>query len=127
VFLTVEPYQCAPVQEASIAGPATLLLGQEGTYTATYAPITATQPVTFTWDSGTVSDTAVYSWTTAGIYALAVTATNECGAASDTLTVTVSAPCEPVHGLLFDWTPLFPTAGQVAGSWRWEVGKGGRS
>ena len=113
VFLTVEPYQCKPVQEASIAGPETLLLGQEGLFTATYAPLTATQPITFTWDDGTVSDTAVYSWTTAGVYAIAVTATNDCGVARDTLTVTVSPPCEPVHGVLFDWSPLAPLAGQV--------------
>jgi carboxypeptidase T len=113
VFLTVAPYQCVPVQEVDIAGPDTLLLGQEGTYTAAYAPITATQPVTFTWDNGTVGDTAVYSWTTAGVYTIAATATNECGAAGDTLTVTVPAPCEPVQNVLFDWTPLAPVAGEV--------------
>jgi hypothetical protein len=135
VFLTVEPYQCDPVEEANITGPDTLLLGQEGTYTATYAPITATQPVTFTWDNGRSNlriaqagtafnfskagidgkdgPTATFSWTIPGTYTIAVTATNDCGAASDTFTVTVVPPCEPVTGTFFAWTPLTPTASQV--------------
>jgi carboxypeptidase T len=135
VFLTVEPYQCKPVQAANIAGPDTLLQGQEGTYTATYAPITTTQPVTFTWDNGTVGDTAVYSWTIAGVYGLAVTATNGCGGASDAFIVSVLPPCEPVHSLIFYWTPLVPTAGQVVTftgtasgtlpiTYRWELNVG---
>ena len=40
---------------------------------------TASLPITFTWDNGTVGATATYSWPDTGTYTLTVTATNACG------------------------------------------------
>lgn len=93
----VLPPPCDPVQTAAISGPVELAVGQEGLYSASYAPPTATQPVTITWDAGDVGPTAVYSWTMPGTYAIAATATNPCGQAAAALTVTVLGDCEPVQ------------------------------
>lgn len=87
---------CRSVAAVAIAGPADLLVGELGAYTATHTPPTATLPVTLTWDNGTVGPTSVYSWTLPGWYAVAVTATNACGGAGATLDVAV---CQPVVGV----------------------------
>lgn len=70
--------ECRPVG-GEIAGPALLRVGETGLYTATYTPPTATLPITFTWDNGTLGPTAAYSWTVGGTYTIAVTGTNICG------------------------------------------------
>jgi hypothetical protein len=82
---------CQPVEAVTVEGPATLGVGETGTYTAAYAPLTATPPVTLTWEDGTVGATAVYSWTLPGTYTLTVTATNPCGEAVGRFPVEVSA------------------------------------
>jgi CSLREA domain-containing protein len=88
-FSTVaEP--CDPVETLTVEGPASLLVGETGVYSATYAPITATLPVTLTWEDGTVGATAAYSWTLPGTYTLTVTATNPCGEAVGRFPVEVS-------------------------------------
>jgi CSLREA domain-containing protein len=87
-FTTVaEP--CHPVETVAVEGPASLLVGETGVYSATYAPITATLPVTLTWQDDTVGATAVYSWTLPGSYTLTVTATNPCGEIYGVFPVTV--------------------------------------
>jgi PKD repeat protein len=94
-FSTVaEP--CDPVETVTVEGPASLLVGETGVYSATYAPITATLPVTLTWEDGTVGATAFYSWTLPGTYTLSVTATNPCGEVSSTFSVAVCQPVEAV-------------------------------
>jgi len=75
--LSVEVY-CAPLEAVTVAGPQALLVGQEGTYSAGVVPITASLPITFTWDSGALGPTATYSWPTPGRYTVTVTATNVC-------------------------------------------------
>jgi fibronectin-binding autotransporter adhesin len=88
-FTTVaEP--CDPVETVTVEGPASLRVGETGVYSATYAPITATLPVTLTWGDGTVGATATYSWTLPGTYTLTVTATNPCGEAVASFPVEVS-------------------------------------
>ena len=82
--------ECVPVEGASIEGPAMLLVGQTGLYTATYTPPTATLPLTITWDNGSVGPTAAYSWTLSGTYTLTVTATNCQGTGVATATHIIS-------------------------------------
>ena len=76
-------------------GPASLRVRDTGVYSATYAPITATLPVTLTWGDGTVGATATYSWTLPGNYTLTVTATNPCGEVVGRFPVEVNA--EPIY------------------------------
>jgi PKD repeat protein len=82
---------CQPVAAVTVEGPAALQVSETGTYTAAYAPLTATLPVTLTWGDGTVGATAAYSWTLPGTYTLTVTATNPCGEAVGRFPVEVSA------------------------------------
>jgi PKD repeat protein len=80
---------CEGVEEVTVDGPAALELGEIGLYTATYVPLTATPPVTLSWDNGTIGENAAYSWTVPGTYTVTVTATNACGQAVDTFLVQV--------------------------------------
>jgi hypothetical protein len=86
---------CEPVQGVEVAGPTELLSGQTGLYTATWTPVTASLPLTVTWDNGTVGSTAAYSWTRPGAHTIAVTATNSCAEVYGTYAVTTS--CEPLQ------------------------------
>ncbi|MDX9955041.1 MAG: PKD domain-containing protein, partial [Anaerolineae bacterium] len=89
-----------PLTGVLLEGPALLAVGEAGTYTAEPLPLTATQPLTFTWDSGAVGATAVYSWTTPGTYTVTVTAEQaQGGAFTETLTVEVY---QPLTGLVID-------------------------
>jgi hypothetical protein len=111
VSVTVPP-SCEPVQTAAITGPVALVTGETGVYTATYAPPTATLPLTLTWDNGAVGPTAAYSWTVPGLYSLTVTATNACGEVSTTLAVSVTpAPCRPLQTVVITG-PLTPCTGE---------------
>jgi hypothetical protein len=80
---------CRPVSAVTVSGPSTRQVGQEGIYVATYSPLSATLPVTFTWSNGTVSAEAVYSWTVAGRHALTATASSICGSVPGSAVVTV--------------------------------------
>ncbi len=102
---------CDPLTGLAVHGPAALLTGEAGVYTATYSPPTATLPVLFVWDNGTVSTTAAYSWTVPGAFAIVVTATNPCQE-EVTATLPVTVTCSPVSDAEFVWTPVTPMVGQ---------------
>ncbi len=70
---------CQPLAGVPVSGPSALLAGQEGAYEAAPQPLTASLPLTFTWDNGASGPTAVYSWTLPGTQTLTVSATNACG------------------------------------------------
>ncbi len=70
---------CRPVEGVTISGQLTLTAGTTGLFTASYVPITASLPVTVTWDNGTSGLVAGYSWPETGAYTITVTATNACG------------------------------------------------
>ncbi len=110
VSTTLAVTVCQPVEEVEIAGPTLLGIAEPGLYTATYTPITATDPVTITWDNDAVGPTTAYSWTLPGAYTLTVTATNPCGEAQENWRVTV---CEALHDVDFSWIPSTPTIGQI--------------
>lgn len=88
---------CAPLQAVAIAGPAALLVGQMGTYTASTWPVTASLPLTYAWDNGTIGPAAVYSWTVPGTYPLTVTATNPCGEAAGSTAVEIIVPTYRIY------------------------------
>ena len=108
----VLPPHCEPVETAAISGPVVLAVDQVGLYSASYAPPTATEPVTITWDNGTSGGSAAYSWTVPGTYTVAATVSNPCGQDSAALTVTVLASCEPVQTAAISG-PLVLAVGQV--------------
>jgi hypothetical protein len=83
---------CQPVEQVELNGPAYLAVNQIGVYTTAYAPITATEPVSFSWSSGAVGPSAVFSWTVGGTYTVAVTATSACGQLSRSMSVLVPDP-----------------------------------
>jgi PKD repeat protein len=125
--------QCVPPNSVTISGPTLLPTGVNGTYTASYLPVSTTLPITFTWNNGTISATAAYSWTMAGTYAISVTGTNRCGQAQDSLSVTVEEPIATLSATndsptaLGDPTTL--TATITAGtnvSYTWDLGDGAR-
>lgn len=70
---------CQPPAEVRVDGPGALLIGQEGIYQAAVEPLTASLPITFTWDNGSFGLATCYSWTVTGTYTLTVTATSVCG------------------------------------------------
>jgi len=77
-MLTVTIY-CQPLTGLVPKGPPAILTGQEASYWAVPQPVTASLPLTVTWDNGTVDSMSTYSWTQPGTHTLAVTATNVCG------------------------------------------------
>ncbi len=101
---------CQPPEQVTAVGPATLFANQGGTYQAAVQPITASLPITYTWDNGLSGPTSAYTWTVPGIYTRMLTATNECGHQVGSFSVTVS--CLPVERSDFSWSPLTPTMGQ---------------
>ncbi len=113
IFSQTRPVRviCQPPEELTAAGPANLLANQPGVYLAAVQPITASRPITFTWDDGTVGPSHVYTWTTPGVYTRTLTATNECGQRTGRFSVTVG--CLPVQNADFSWGPIAPIIGQV--------------
>jgi hypothetical protein len=81
---------CLELDGVTIAGPDRLFLSQQGTYSATPTPVTATLPITFEWSNGATGTSTTYGWATTGTYTIVVTATN-CGGSpvTDTLGVSV--------------------------------------
>jgi len=90
---------CLPLAGVVITGPPVLYVGQEETYYATPLPISATPPLTYTWDNGTVGPTATYSWATSGTQALVVTANNDCGS-TGTATLQIQVVAWPYSSYL---------------------------
>ena len=110
---------CEPVHDAGFGWtPVTPTVGDLVTFTAS---ATGTAPITYSWKlevgSWKTGPVVTHTYDMAGMYTVVLTATN-CGTATATVAHTltvlpVSPPCEPVHSVLFDWTPLVPVAGQV--------------
>jgi hypothetical protein len=88
---------CQEVEDVTVDGPLTLLVGEEGTYQAGPVPVTASLPMTYTWDNGDIGTTSIYSWTAVGSYTITVSATNACGQASGWLVVEVSEPLYEIY------------------------------
>jgi hypothetical protein len=89
---------CIDLLSVTVTGPEALLTGEAGVYTASLAPPNASEPVDLLWSNGLTGTTAVYSWTVAGDYTLAVTGTNCSGVpVTGTFAVSVSQPMRYVY------------------------------
>jgi hypothetical protein len=81
---------CVELSRATVTGPAELLVGESGVYSAALEPPTATLPIELVWDNGITGPSAVYSWAVPGDYTVVVTATNCAGLAEVTGTLGVT-------------------------------------
>jgi hypothetical protein len=72
-------------ESASISGPVEGIVGESYAFTATYIPLTAEPPISYTWspepDGGQGTDVAAYSWGAPGTKTITVTVENAYGAA----------------------------------------------
>jgi hypothetical protein len=99
VPLTLTVVSCIPLTDATIDGPAELMVDEEGTYVVTWEPADATPPISIEWSNGITEPTAVFSWTMPGTYTIAVSVTN-CAEVTvvDTYEVVVMQP-QPVYSI----------------------------
>ncbi len=88
-----------PPISVSISGPTAGTVNTSYVFTATVNPPTATQPITYLWQAtgqspmthtNGVSDTAAFTWSTAGTQTITVTATNAAGMVSNTQTIAIA-------------------------------------
>ncbi|MBN1642204.1 MAG: hypothetical protein JXA09_13295 [Anaerolineae bacterium] len=95
---------CVAPQVVDLAGPATLLVGDEQRFTATVSPLTATLPITYHWQFPGGEHTEVlnayasslYVWApVTGTHTVTVSARNCGGERTTTREVTVEAPALP--------------------------------
>ncbi len=92
--------------EVTISGPVTGTAGTPYTFTASYAPISATTPITYTWDDGAMISTTVRSFS-AGTRTLMVTATNVSSVVTATHTISITAaPCIPLTDVTLSTTSV---------------------
>jgi len=84
----------------SISGPTAGTVDTAYTFTATVSPVTATLPITYSWQvagqsdvvtmKNTLSHTVTFTWSTTGTQDIVVTANNAGGTVSDTHIVTIT-------------------------------------
>ena len=86
---------CQPLETAAISGPVSLTVGESGQFTVTYAPLSATLPVTVSWDNGATGFSAVYSWTAPGTYTITATLSSPCSEVFATFLVQVAPASSP--------------------------------
>jgi subtilisin-like proprotein convertase family protein len=96
----------ASIDAIALTGPRNGLVDETYTFTATVSPFTVTTPITYQWrmtndewrmitHTKGLQDTAIISWTEAGIHAIIVTGTNATSSVSATHAITISAPPAP--------------------------------
>jgi subtilisin family serine protease len=100
--LTFPRIDCSPRPPASvsISGPAIGAAGGAYTFTASTSPLTATQPLSYTWQASEqaiisrtagLSDTLALAWPTPGAKTITVTVHNAAGVVTNTHTIAISA------------------------------------
>jgi uncharacterized repeat protein (TIGR01451 family) len=94
------PGTCVELTQITIHGPTRGAAPGPYTFTTTYAPPEASQPISYIWDNGdTISSTARVL--DVGVHTLIITTTNGCSTVTDTHTITINpAPvCTQVTGV----------------------------
>lgn len=110
--------ECISLTGVTIAGPVSLQVNEEGTYSATPEPPTATSPL-YLWSNGDSAATTVYSWTSPGTYNVVVTATNCQGVAvGETFPVLVTSGCISLTGVTIAGPPVLQP-GEVGNYMAW--------
>lgn len=98
---SVEYSALLPLSGVTIQGPITGSVQTDYTFTAVVTPISATQPITYVWQTagqppvthtGGITDTAVFSWSASGAQVLTITASNSVSSATASTTVTILGP-----------------------------------
>jgi len=94
----------APPTEVTIAGPTTGITQTVYAFDATVSPITATLPITYTWQATNQSsvthtgsdldDTISFIWNVTGTQTITVTAANAGGAAANIRSITINEPSQ---------------------------------
>jgi hypothetical protein len=100
---------CTLLTDLQIAGPVTLPAGDEGLYSATLSPPTATLPVDLVWSNGLTGTPAAYRWVEPGSYTVGVTGTNCAGFALVTDTLAVEVTCVAVASATVAGPEVLPT------------------
>jgi PKD repeat protein len=72
----------------TISGDSLIAVDEAASFTASALPLTATEPISYVWDNGSVGASAVYSWTEAGEQTVTVTATHAYTTASSSFDLT---------------------------------------
>jgi len=112
LIITYGPPPCYEATGVTIAGPTQGITDTDYTFEADITPVTATLPITYTWEATDQSSTsgatasALYTWPTPGVKTVTVTVEN-CGStifATHEVTITEPPPtCEfPLTGLSLD-------------------------
>jgi hypothetical protein len=100
---------CVDLSAITVQGDTT---GYPGVYTFTtsYEPVTASLPITYTWDNGDTTNITSRALDV-GTHTLTVTATN-CTSAlvTDTHTIVIEPVC--LTSVDYNWTPYYPDAGE---------------
>ena len=89
-----------PLTNVEIGGTTYITPNTDETFSANILPLTATQPISYTWEatdfapvthqSGDISDTISFNWAITGTKTITVTAVNAGGSVTDTHILTVS-------------------------------------
>jgi hypothetical protein len=111
-FYALPCADCTMLTGLEISGPDSLPAGDEGVYSVTWEPLTATLPVDLVWSNGLTGTSAAYTWTEPGSYTVAVTGTNCGGFAPVTATFEVEVTCVDLLGVTVAGPEMLPL-GQV--------------
>lgn len=119
LIITYGPPPCHPVTSVNIGGATMGVTDQQYSFNASILPVTATLPITYTWQATEQSavsgqqSAVTYTWTTTGTKTITVTVSNCESSVVDTHQIVINAPtpaCEfPLTGLTLGG----PTSGFV--------------
>ncbi|MEJ5311807.1 MAG: DNRLRE domain-containing protein [Anaerolineae bacterium] len=109
LIITYGPPPCYPVTSVNIGGATQGVTDTQYTFTANILPVTATLPITYTWQADGQSavsgqqSAVTYTWATTGTKTITVTVSNCESSVVDTHQIVINAPtpaCEfPLTGL----------------------------
>jgi hypothetical protein len=98
ITITVLPPAPVALPEVQVTGPVTALVGVDVMLTAAAQPISATQPITYTWQAtgqtavvhtGGLTDIASFNWADPGTKTITVTADNGVSVVTDVITIEI--------------------------------------